>query len=184
MCIAGQPQFAHLRLTKEALDEWYEWFYGEDIAGRRPPPSERVLQFAERNAWRKIHDLVHPTTPLTEALSKLRHDHLFWQREVYEYCNSTPRTTSKGLGKRQTQWDKPAKGGKDRGRKGTRPTPKGGKRKAAKGKGKGQWPDAWAFKDPKGKAFCRDYHLTGTCPGSCGRSHNCPVRQGGWVCNA
>ena len=53
----------------------------------------------------------------------------------------------------------------------------------------GRWntpqnPDAWAFKDPKGKAFCRDYHLTGTCPGSCGRSHNCPVRQGGWVSNA
>ena len=150
--------------------------------GSPTPPSERVLQFAERNAWRKIHDLVHPTTPLTEALSKLRHDHLFWQREVYEYCNSTPRTTSKGLGKRQTQWDKPAKGGKDRGRKGTRPTPKGGKGKTPNSKGKGQWPDAWAFEDPKGKAFCRD--LTGACPGSCGRSHNCPVRQGGWVCNA
>ena len=36
MCIAGQPQFAHLRLSTETLDEWYEWFYGEDIAGRRP----------------------------------------------------------------------------------------------------------------------------------------------------
>ena len=115
------------------------------------------------------------------------------QREVYEYCNSAPRTTTKGLGKTrgkswtpvwQTQWDKSSKGGKDRGRKGARPAPKGGKGKTPKGKGKGQWPDAWAFKDPKGKAFCRDYHLTGTCPGSCGRSHNCPVRQGGWVCNA
>ena len=99
-----------------------------------------------------------------------------------KYCNSAPRTT--GWASWQTQWDKPAKVGKDQGRKGTRPTPKGGKGKAPKGKGKGQWPDAWAFKDPKGKAFCRDYHLTGTCPGSCGRSHNCPVRQGGWVCNA
>ena len=39
---------------------------------------------------------------------------------------------------------------------------KGGKGKAPKGKGKGQWPDAWAFKDPKKKAFCRlpfDRHL-------------------------
>ena len=115
------------------------------------------------------------------------------QREVYEYCNSAPRTTTKGLGKTrgkswtpvwQTQWDKSSKGGKDRGRKGARPAPKGGKGKTPKGKGKGQWPDAWAFKDPKGKAFCRDYHLTSTCPGSCGRSHNCPVRKGGWVCNA
>ena len=156
--------------------------------GSTTPP-----KFAERNARRKIHDLVHSGTPLTEALSKLRHDHLFWQREVYEYCNSTPRTATKGLGKTrgkswtpvwQTQWDKSSKGGKDRGRKGARPAPKGGKGKTPKGKGKGQWPDAWAFKDPKGKAFCRDYHLTGTCPGSCGRSHNCPVRQGGWVRNA
>ena len=37
MRIAGQPQFAHLHITKDALEEWYDWFYGEDIAGRRPP---------------------------------------------------------------------------------------------------------------------------------------------------
>ena len=59
MCIAGQPQFAHLHITKDALDEWYDWLYGEDIVGRRPPPSDRVHHIAERNAWRKIHDLVH-----------------------------------------------------------------------------------------------------------------------------
>ena len=50
---------------------------------RVPDLPWNVLQFAERNAWRKIHDLVHSGTPLTEALSKLRHDHLFWQREVH-----------------------------------------------------------------------------------------------------
>ena len=114
-----------------------------------------MLQFAGRNAWRKIHDLVHSGTPLTEALSKLRHDHLFWQREVYEYCSSAPRTAVKGLvlprGKPwtqvwQTQWDKPAKGGKDRGRKGARPAPKGGKGKSQKGKG--QAPARAAAADP------------------------------------
>ena len=52
MCIAGQPQFAHLRLSKETLDEWYEWFYGEDIAGRQPPlgtsaPIRRAQRMAQ-----------------------------------------------------------------------------------------------------------------------------------------
>ncbi|CAK9062794.1 unnamed protein product [Durusdinium trenchii] len=134
MCIAGQPQFAHLRLSKETPDEWYEWFYGEDIAGRRPPPSERVLQFAERNAWRKIHDLVHSGTPLTEALSKLRHDHLFWQREGLGKTRGKPWTQVW-----QTQWDKPAKGGKDRGRK---TSPEGGKRQNPEGRARGPAPPA------------------------------------------
>ena len=50
MCTASAPQFANLCITKEELDSWYEWFYGEDIAGRSPPPSEAILLYAERNA--------------------------------------------------------------------------------------------------------------------------------------
>lgn len=34
MCTAALPQFAQLRISKSELDDWYEWFYGEDIAGR------------------------------------------------------------------------------------------------------------------------------------------------------
>ena len=37
MCTASQPQFANLAITKQDLDDWYDWFYGEDIAGRYPP---------------------------------------------------------------------------------------------------------------------------------------------------
>ena len=50
MCTAALPQFGNLRVTKEELDDWYAWFYGEDIAGRKPPPSDTTLLFAERNA--------------------------------------------------------------------------------------------------------------------------------------
>ena len=36
MCIASSPQFSNLAVTKQDLDDWYEWFYGGDIAGRSP----------------------------------------------------------------------------------------------------------------------------------------------------
>ena len=38
MCIAGQPQFAHLRLSKETLEEWYEWFYMGKTSRVDDPP--------------------------------------------------------------------------------------------------------------------------------------------------
>lgn len=40
MCTASVPQFSNLTITKQELDDWYDWFYGEDIAGRFPPPSD------------------------------------------------------------------------------------------------------------------------------------------------
>ena len=80
MCTASVPQFSNLTITKQELDDWYDWFYGEDIAGRFPPPSEAVLLYAERNAWRKIHDMVHGGMPLSEALKSIKADLLFWTR--------------------------------------------------------------------------------------------------------
>ena len=53
MITAALPQFGNLTLTKDTLDEWYEWFYGPDIAGRHPAPDDRTLLYAERNAWRR-----------------------------------------------------------------------------------------------------------------------------------
>ena len=90
MCTAALPQFGNLKVTKAELDDWYDWFYGEDIAGRRPPPSDTTLLFAERNAWRKIHEMVHQGTTLSDALKNIRGDFLFWQREVYEHLNRAP----------------------------------------------------------------------------------------------
>ena len=83
MCTAALPQFGNLKVTKAELDDWYDWFYGEDIAGR-PPPSDTTLLFAERNAWRKIHEMVRQGTTLSDALKNIRGDFLFWQQEVYE----------------------------------------------------------------------------------------------------
>ena len=80
MCTAALPQFGNLRVTKEELDDWYAWFYGEDIAARKPPPSDTTLLFAERNAWRKIHEMVHQGTTLSEALKNIRGE----QRAVYD----------------------------------------------------------------------------------------------------
>ena len=90
VCTAALPQFGNLKVTKAELDDWYDWFYGEDIAGRRPPPSDTTLLFAERNAWRKIHEMVHQGTTLSDALKNIRGDFLFWQREVYEHLNTAP----------------------------------------------------------------------------------------------
>ena len=117
MCTAALPQFGNLKVTKAELDDWYDWFYGEDIAGRRPPPSDTTLLFAERNAWRKIHEMV------------------LWQREVYEHLNRAPeKGKNKGKAPKvwQTQWEKPKKGGKGAWPSGpTRSKPKG---KGGKGK--------------------------------------------------
>ena len=58
MCTLAFPQFQQFDITKSDLDEWYDWFYGPSIAGRRPPPSEFTLLWSERNAWRQIYQLM------------------------------------------------------------------------------------------------------------------------------
>ena len=171
----------------------YDWFYGEDIAGRYPPPT---LMYAERNAWRKIHDLVHGGESLVTAMKNIKADLLFWTREVYERVTKAAAkgNTAKGKGKTkntsrpalsvyQPQWEKPRKGDQ----KGS--PPKGGGKTQSKGqkgktKGKPDWPAHWAFRNPKQVSYCRDFHLYKTCEGQCGRSHNCPVRVNGWICDA
>ena len=174
--------FGNLRVTKEELDDWYAWFYGEDIAGRKPPPSDTTLLFAERNAWRKIHEMVHQGTTLSEALKNIRGDFLFWQREVYEHLNRAPekgKSKSKAPKVWQTQWEKPKKGGKGS-------WPSGPTRRARAARGSPPTPpDSMAvplgFQESQNRAYCRDHHLHNKCSGSCGRSHNCPVRKDGWV---
>ena len=147
MCTAALPQFGNLKVTKAELDDWYDWFYGEDIAGRRPPLSDTTLLFAERNAWRKIHEMVHQATTLSDALKNIRGDFLFWQREVYEHLNRAPeKGKNKGKAPKvwQTQWEKPKKGGK-----GTWPS--GPTRSKPKGKGgKGKSPNSGSMAGPLG----------------------------------
>eukprot|EP00434_Breviolum_minutum_P041685 symbB.v1.2.037085.t1/scaffold5381.1/size27835/3 len=185
MCLAAFPQFPQFNLTKEDLDSFYDWFYGPELGGRRPSPPEQTLLMAERNAWREVHELMHGGMYLKEALDKVQNNSLFWMREVYERVISERAKGKSKKGKdkkgswaypiRQPQWEKKGKGYGDKGGKG-------------KGKAKSKpsdWPSNWAFKNPKGVPFCRDYFIKKTCQGQCGRSHNCPVvNSEGWVCNA
>ena len=185
MCLAAFPQFPQFNLTKEDLDSFYDWFYGPELGGRRPSPPEQTLLMAERNAWREVHESMHGGMYLKEALEKVQNNSLFWMREVYERVISERAKGKSKKGKdkkgswgypiRQPLWEKKGKGHGDKGGKG-------------KGKGKSKpsdWPSNWAFKNPKGVPFCRDYFIKKTCQGQCGRSHNCPVvNSEGWVCNA
>eukprot|EP00438_Fugacium_kawagutii_P024433 Skav202106 [mRNA] locus=scaffold1980:78609:79907:+ [translate_table: standard] len=188
MCMTAFPQFAVFDASYEDLELWYAWFWGKDIAERKPPPSEQVLMYAERNAWREIHNKVFEGKHLKAAMEEMKQDTLCWTREVYERLQSksekgSPAKTTKGRGKQQggkspswtpqqTQWQKPRQD------------------KGSKGKSKGQskskspsWPSNWARTTPKGMQFCRDHLLHGKCPGNCGRSHGCSVLKDGWICN-
>ena len=88
MCLISFPQHPQLNVTKLDLDDWYEWFWGKDIAERKPSPSESTLVYAERNAWREIHNKVYEGATLKDATQDLRQDSLFWTREVYERCQT------------------------------------------------------------------------------------------------
>lgn len=190
MSMLSFPSMPKLNATHRDLEDWFRWFWGRDIADRKPQPSEQVLLWAERNAWREIHNLVYGGMGLKEAMNQIKNDTLFWTREVYESVTrqkgskgpppGCPARQGKSKGKTpswspvQHQWNKP---------KGTNK----GKQRSSMGAGKGkesEWPSTWAKVTPRGIQFCRDHLLKKKCPGNCGRSHNCPVMKNGWVCNA
>ena len=189
MCMLAFPQFQQFDVSKSDLDEWYDWFYGPEIAGRKPPPSETTLLWAERNAWRQICQLMADGATLKGALKQMRENQLFWTREVYERIMfqqlrvpRDPKGKGKGKGKGKTKSGKGVYqdhlksspsgykgGGKDKGpNKGGRPS---------------GWPANWALQSPTGVPYCRDFHLKHSCTGNCNRSHACPVRVNGWTCN-
>ena len=123
MCVLSFPQFGQFDITWEDLESWYEWFYGEDIGGRFPPPEDHVLAIAERNAWRKIHEKMHEGNTLKAAMLSVRQDTLFWTREVYEKI----KTFSRGRPSTRTSMD-------------YAPPQKGKNKSKGKGKSKGK---AW-----------------------------------------
>ena len=100
MCMAAFPQFPQFDLTKEDMDAFYDWFYGPKVAGRRPSPSDQTLLYAERNAWREMHELMHSGLTLKQAMKEVKEDSLFWMREVYGGSSSkTPKEETKGQGR-------------------------------------------------------------------------------------
>ena len=60
VCLISFPQHPQFNVTKEDLDEWYEWFWG----------------YAERNAWREIHNEVYEGATLKDALRRMVLTHL------------------------------------------------------------------------------------------------------------
>ena len=201
MCTMAFPQFAQFNLTKDDLDAFYQWFEGPSISSREPAPSVQVLVHAERNAWREILKHMYAGAYLKEAINKVQADLLFWQREVYERIPSKQSGyQADRVADRSHAYNKKGKGGyesprdkgKGKGYKGKSKTSyKANPAKGKKGGNKGgkspkqTWPSKWATTNPKGVAYCRNYHLNGTCNGSCGRSHNCPViKKDNWICNA
>ena len=84
MCLLAFPQFQQFDVSKSDLDDWYDWFYGPEIAGRKPPPFETTLLWAERNAWRQICQLMADGATLKNSLKQMKENQLFWTREVYE----------------------------------------------------------------------------------------------------
>ena len=85
-------------------------FYGPEIAGRKPPPSETTLLWAERNAWRQICQLMADGATLKNSLKQMKENQLFWTREVYERIMFQqlrsprhPKGKGKGKGKGKTK---------------------------------------------------------------------------------
>eukprot|EP00435_Cladocopium_sp_Y103_P060109 s690_g21.t2 len=81
MCVISFPQFSQFDVKHQDLEDWYAFFWGKDIADRKPAPSESVLLYAERNAWREIHNRVYEGASLKTAMTEQKADTLFWQRE-------------------------------------------------------------------------------------------------------
>ena len=102
MCIISFPQFAHFDAKYQDLEEWYSFFWGKDIADRKPQPSEMVLLYAERNAWRDIHNRVYEGATLKEAMTAQKADTLFWQREVYERLSKPDKGSGQPKGQGQS----------------------------------------------------------------------------------
>ena len=141
----GKKESAPRRATED-LDDWYDWFYGPEIAGRKPPPSETTLLWAERNAWRQICQLMADGATLKNSLKQMKENQLFWTREVYERIMfqqlrspREPKGKGKGKGKGKT---KSVKGVHQDHLK---PSPNGqkGGGKFEKGQSKGGRPSGW-----------------------------------------
>ncbi|CAE7402536.1 ppsC, partial [Symbiodinium microadriaticum] len=145
MCLLAFPLFTQFDVSKHDLDDWYDWFWGPDIAGRTPAPSEKTLLYAERNAWRSIHNLVFEGKSLKEAMLEIRADALFWTSlRKGEKGKPFARLPGKGSWKSKQPWPayqpvfqpflKQNGKGKD--------IP--GKKGDQKGQGKDAWPSNWS----------------------------------------
>ena len=130
MVIWCYPSQTHLQITKQNLDDFYDFIYGPDVTGRDNPPSLNVIMRAERLAWRRIALEVCKTVDLKAALTKLMGNNLFWQHEVLDKCGHGYDDTNEWLHQQEQSTPKGKGGWKGKG--------KGRRRRNGKGKGKGK----------------------------------------------
>ena len=84
MVVASISSPATITLTKDELDEFYDYMLGEDVMGREPPPSLGVIMTAERKVWHRfaLRMSMDDTVSISKALNQIKTDVLFWTREV------------------------------------------------------------------------------------------------------
>ena len=67
------------------IDRFYDFIKGENLLGRKPEPPIRVVQEAEREAWRKIVHTMHSEKIGSKAaMDRMTQNQMFWSREVIE----------------------------------------------------------------------------------------------------
>ncbi len=119
-------------------------------AGLLPRIRPSCNLYAERNAWREMHELMHSGMTLKQAMTKVKEDSLFWTREVYErVIHQHSKGKEKGPGKTkkgkwgpsicQPYWEKPSGKGKTKDK---------GKGKGAKSKSSGAFLPGLLLEEP------------------------------------
>jgi hypothetical protein len=79
------PQNRLFDIDIGTLDRFYDFLKGENILGRNPQPPIRVVQEAERLAWKKITFRMHGEKIGAKlAMEDLLKDSYFWTREIFE----------------------------------------------------------------------------------------------------
>ena len=182
MCTAGNPQHANIQITREQLDEFYDFLEGDRMAQN---PAHRIplqtLRKAEREVWRRVCLALHNKESLPNALRRIQGDWIFW----------TPFINGSHTGQERPQGSQKGKGrGKDRRQKKPVPDTAGWEKpsQSQKGAGRGKGSErpkrnTWLRKDTAGKEYCFAYNSKG-CSGDCNRLHRCCRRlANGSACN-
>ena len=79
------PQNRVFYIDIDTMDRFYDFLKGENILGRNPQPPIRVVQEAERLAWKKITFKMHgEKIGAKAAMEDLLKDSYFWTREILE----------------------------------------------------------------------------------------------------
>ena len=132
MCIYANGHQAKLQCKESDIDDFNKFLNGPQLATRQPPPPLQVLIVAERKAWNHISIWLHKGKTLSEAISTIMADALFWSNEVIRLTNQRGgQGGGKGSWANRNEYDTDQP--RNRGSRGGRFKP------SAVQKGKGRW---------------------------------------------